>query len=76
MCRNIIHSFSDLYCGFKSALAGGSTHQPLDAYRAVKFFRKHLSGAGRGLTAISIVEQAVIYSLAGYAVVALLVALK
>jgi hypothetical protein len=76
MRKNSIDSFSDLYFDFKSALVGGSTHQPLDAYGAVQFFRKHLSGAGRGLTAISIIEQAIIYGLAAYAVVALLVALK
>ena len=74
MKRNNVSSFSDLYFDFKSSL--GSRHDAIDVFRAINFYNKNLSGAGKGLNIVNIAEQLIIYLIAMYAIVALIVSLK
>lgn len=76
MERNNISSFFDLYYDFKSSLAANNKHNAIDVFRAVNFYDKNLSGAGKGLNLVTMAEQLLIYSIAVYAIAALLLSLK
>lgn len=77
MERNNVSSFSDLYYDFRSSLLNASAkHDAIDVFRAIDFYDKNLSGAGKGLNLVTMAEQLLIYLIAGYAIIALLVSLK
>ena len=77
MGRNNISSFSKLYYDFKSPLLNVNVkHNAIDVFRAINFYDKNLSGANKGLNLVTIAEQLLIYIIAAYAIVALLVSLK
>lgn len=76
MDRNNISSFSDLYYDFKSSLVVNNKHNAVDVFRAINFYDKNLTGAGKGLNLVTIAEQLVIYLIAAYAIVALVVSFK
>lgn len=76
MERNNVSSFSKLYYDFKSSLSVNSQHDAIDVFRAINFYDKNLSKAGKGLSIVTIAEQLLIYLVAIYAIVALLVSLK
>ena len=77
MGRNNISSFSKLYYDFKSPLLNVNVkHDAIDVFRAINFYDKNLSGANKGLNLVTIAEQLLIYIIAAYAIVALLVSLK
>lgn len=72
MKRNNIGSIVDLYFDFRSAISNGSKHNAIDVFRAIEFYQEHLSRAGVGLRVVTMGEQAIIYLVAAYAVVALI----
>lgn len=72
MERNGINSVANLYFDFRSAISNGSKHNAIDVFRAIEFYREHLSRADMGLRVVTMGEQAIIYLVAAYAVVALI----
>jgi hypothetical protein len=77
MERNNVSSFSDLYYDFRSSLLNvNAKNDAIDVFRAINFYDKNLSGAGKGLNLVTIAEQLLIYLIAVYAIIALLVSLK
>ncbi|GGB93438.1 hypothetical protein GCM10011352_19390 [Marinobacterium zhoushanense] len=75
MKRNNIPSFVDLYFDFRSSMTAASQHDAIDVFRAINFYNKNLSKAGSGLNIVIIVEEVLIYSIAAYAVIALLLSI-
>jgi len=77
MERNNISSFSDLYYDFRSSLLNANVkHNAIDVFRAINFYDKNLSGAGKGLSLVTMAEQLLIYLIAVYAIASLLVTIK
>ena len=75
MKRNEIDSFNDLYYDFRSSSLSAGGHDGIDVYRAVKFYKKNLSRAGIGLSIVTILENFVVYSVAVFSIVALVMQL-
>jgi len=64
MERNNVSSFSDLYYDFRSSLLNANAkHDAIDVFRAIDFYDKNLSGAGKGLNLVTMAEQLLIYFL-------------
>ncbi|SEO73243.1 hypothetical protein [Aquisalimonas asiatica] len=72
MERNNVDSIVDLYFDFRSSLIENSKHNAIDVFRAIEFYDSHLTRAGYGLRIVTIGEQAVIYLIALYAIIALI----
>ena len=70
MKRNNIDNFVDLYFDFRSSLSS-SKHDAIGVYRAIKFYKKHLSQAGTGLSLVTFSEHLIVYSIAAIALFSL-----
>lgn len=77
MDRNNVSSFYDLYYDFRSSLLNAhAKHDAVDVFRAINFYEKNLSRAGKGLSLVTMAEQLLINLIAVYAIVSLLVSLN
>ncbi len=75
--RNNISSFSNLYWDFNSALINPDRgHNAIAVFNAVNFYNENLSSTGKGLNVITIGEMLVIYLIALYAVIAILISFQ